>query len=269
MVNMKKSLIILALAIMAVGCNEGETIKKTTTATLTFEDSAFSGGDGENNNTVNTSWWAQYIDSPQYGGSLLYGGNGYAWYDNSTTLSSKLPDSWGDGTFFGGGIAISNYVANPTEITYEDQLSIGSSPVSGSNFAVCYVASNDFPPYVEFKYGVGTIEQLYIIPTIYTNATVQKGNAFAQPMPQNGFIRIEATGINEAGTTTGTLQFYLYDGRGYNSWRKWSLTELGVIKRVEFRMFEGTTENGQRIDSTAEYPTYPFYFAIDDITVTK
>ena len=41
------------------------------------------------------------------------------------------------------------------------------------------------------------------------------------------------------------------------------------MKRVEFRMYEGTTEGGKRVDSKADYPTYPFYFAIDDIAVRK
>ncbi|MBQ9137878.1 MAG: DUF4465 domain-containing protein [Alistipes sp.] len=234
---------------------------------ITFEDTSFAGGDAESNNTVTTGWWEQYIDSPQYGGDLLYGGNGYAWYDNSTTLTSYLPDYWGDKTFFGGGIAISDYVENPAEPTYEQQLTIGSTPVSGKNFAVCYVATNLCPPFLEFKYGTGTISSLYVIPTVYTNAIVQNGNAFSAPMAQNGYIRIQATGIDKDGNTTSTAEMYLYDGRNFNSWRKWDLSSLGVVKRVEFRMYEGTTEDGVRVDSTAEYPNFPSYFALDNILV--
>ena len=262
--------LLLAAIALTAGCTKEETTgPKKKMLTLTFEDSTFSGGDNENDSVIANSWWAQYIDSPQYGGNLLYGGKGYAWYDNTTTLSSSLPDYWGDGTFFGGGIAISNYVENPIGVTYEKQLTIGSTPVSGKNFAVCYVATNEAPPFIEFKYGEGVVDNLYVMPTAYTNEIVQNGNAFAPAMSQNGYIRIEATGIDKSGVAVGTIAMYLYDGRMYSSWKKWSLAELGVVKRIEFRMYEGVVENGQRIDSTAQYPTYPFYFAIDNITVQK
>lgn len=264
---MKKLLLILSLLAFACTSEEGKDGGKT--MVLTFEDSSFEGGNGEQSSTINTNWWAKYIDASQYGGTLLYGGKGYAWYDNNTTLSSSLPDYWRDGTFFGGGIVISNYVSNPVTPTFEDQLTIGSKPVSGSNFAVCYVATVEAPPTIEFKYGEGVIESLYVIPTVYTNEVVQNGNAFSPSMPNSGYIRIEATGVDATGKVVGTREFYLYDGRNFAGWKKWSLADLGVIKKLEFRMYEGTTENGKRIDSTAEYPTYPSYFAMDDIVVIR
>lgn len=264
----KLAFISLALLLFAA-CDKPSQEPARKRATLTFEDTSFSGGDSESNNSISSNWWTKYIDSPQYGGSLLYGGNGYAWYDNATTLTSYLPDYWGDKTFFGGGIAVSNYVENPATVTFEHQLTIGSRPVSGGNFAVCYVATNLCPPFLEFKYGTGVIESLYVIPTVYTNAVVQKGNDFSPAMPQNGFMRIEAKGISESGETTGVAVMYLYDGRTFSGWRKWDISMLGVVKRVEFTIYEGVKEDGLYIDSTAEYPTYPSYFAIDDITVLK
>ncbi len=267
--DMRTLFLLLILAISFVGCDKEPAQSKKTTKTVTFEDFSFDGGDAENNTSVNGAWWEQYIDSQQYGGSLLYGGNGYAWYDNATTLTSYLPDYWSDGTFFGGGIAISDYVASPTTPTYEEQLTIGLSPVSGKNFAVCYVATNQAPPFIEFKYGEGVVEQLSVTSTVYTNFVVQNGNAFSSAMPSNGYIRITATGVDALGNKTGELEMLLFNGRSVSGWRKWSLSALGTVKRVEFRMYEGTTENGQHIDSTAEYPTYPFYFAMDDIVVTK
>ena len=265
-----KRFTIFALALLiATSCDKPQTEKVLKPATVTFEDTSFAGGDGEGSSTVTTSWWAQYIDKIQYGGDLLYGGNGYAWYDNQTTLTSYLPDYWKDNTFFGGGIAISNFVENSANITYEQQLTIGVKPVSGANFAVCYVATNLCPPFLEFKYGTGVIDNLYIIPTAYANAVVQNGNAFSPAMPKNGYVRVEATGVDELGNTTATAECYLYDGRNFSSWKKWGLSALGTVKRVEFRMFEGTTEGGKRVDSTAEYPTYPSYFAIDNITVLR
>jgi hypothetical protein len=265
---MKKLLFIPLLISAFVACEKVETEKKPTKrAMLTFESSTFSGGDGESDNTITKDWWGQYIDSPQYGGNLLYGGNGYAWYDNDTKLTSYLPDYWKDGTFFGGGIAISNYVENPQTPTYENQLTIGVKPVSGENFAVCYVATNDCPPFIEFKYGTGIVESLFITPTSYLNEVVQNGNAFSQAMTREGYIRVEATGIDAQGKTVDTLTMLLYDGRTFAGWRKWDLSALGVVKRIEFRMYEGEVKGGLRVDSTAEYPNFPFYFAVDNISV--
>lgn len=264
---MRKLLLIFTLFAFACSSEDGKDGKQT--LTLTFEDSSFAAGDGENSGVIDSNWWAKYIDASQYGGELLYGGNGYSWYDNATALSSSLPDYWQDGTFFGGGIAISNYVSNPVAPTYEDQLTIGSRPVSGDNFAICYVATAECPPYIEFKYGEGVIESLYVIPTVYTNEVVQNGNAFSPAMPQNGYIRIEATAIDATGAVVGKSEHYLYDGKNFSGWKKWTLSDLGTIKRLEFRMYEGTTTNGVRADSTAEYPTYPNYFAMDDIVVLR
>ena len=265
---MKKIVLIPLLLLSMVACQKQEDEPKPKSITLTFEGGSFTGGDAESDNTITTDWWSQYIDNPQYGGNLLYGGKGYAWYDNDTKLTSYLPDYWKDGTFFGGGIAISNYVENAPNTTYEKQLTIGVGPVSGANFAVCYVATNECPPFLEFKYGTGVIENLYIVPTAYLNEVVQNGNAFAKAMTANGYIRVEATGIDAAGKTTATATIYLYDGRTFAGWRKWDLSMLGEVKRVEFRMYEGEVEGGLRVDSTAEYPNFPNYFAIDNIAVT-
>ena len=224
---------------------------------LTFED-----GSG-------ITRWSNYIDTPQYGGDMLYGGRGYSWQDSQTTLRSVLPDYWGDKTFFGGGIVISNYVDMSGNINYEKQLAISVEPRSGSNFAVCYVATNLCPPSLEFAEGVGTIKQLFVSPTAYADAVVQNGNDFSPAMPANGYIRLQAKGFNAAGAVTGICDHYLYDGRAFGGWRAWDLSALGVVKRVEFTMYEGVTEGSLRVDSTAEYPAYPSYFAIDDITVVK
>ena len=224
---------------------------------LTFED-----GSG-------VTRWSNYIDTPQYGGDMLYGGRGYTWQDSQTTLRSVLPDYWGDKTFFGGGIVISNYVDKSGNINYEKQLAISVEPRSGSNFAVCYVATNLCPPSLEFAEGVGTIKQLFVSPTAYADAVVQNGNDFSPAMPANGYIRLQAKGFNAAGAVTGICDHYLYDGRAFGGWRAWDLSALGVVKRVEFTMYEGVTEGSLRVDSTAEYPAYPSYFAIDDITVVK
>lgn len=248
---MKKFLFSLVALLAAVGCNNNSDTPTYETVILDFES------------------LSDAIDSKQYSGELLYSGNGYSWHDEKTNLCSTLPDFWGDKTFFGGGIVISNYVDTPESINYELQLTISTAPVSGNNFAICYVATNEGAPSIEFREGCGIIESLYVLPTAYTNDVVQNGNDFSPAMPENGYIRITATGIDESGAVTGTSEHFLYDGRAAQGWKEWNIPNLGEVKRVEFRMYEGTTEGGKRVDSKADYPTYPSYFAIDNIAIRK
>lgn len=257
---MKKTLIIAACTTLFLGfasCQKADGENEPQGMLVTFED-----GSG-------VTRWSNYIDTPQYGGDMLYGGNGYSWQDSQTTLRSVLPDYWADKTFFGGGIVISNYVDKSGDINYEKQLAISVDPKSGKNFAICYVATNLCPPSLEFAEGVGIIKSLFVAPTAYADAVVQNGNAFSLAMPANGYIRLQAKGYNAAGAVTGICDHYLYDGRTFGGWRAWDLSLLGAVKRVEFTMYEGTTEGSLRVDSTAEYPTYPSYFAIDDISIVK
>ena len=257
---MKRTLIFAACATLFLGfasCQKADGENEPQGMLVTFED-----GSG-------VTRWSNYIDTPQYGGDMLYGGNGYSWQDSQTTLRSVLPDYWADKTFFGGGIVISNYVDKSGDINYEKQLAISVDPKSGKNFAICYVATNLCPPSLEFAEGVGIIKSLFVAPTAYADAVVQNGNAFSLAMPANGYIRLQAKGYNAAGAVTGICDHYLYDGRTFGGWRAWDLSLLGAVKRVEFTMYEGTTEGSLRVDSTAEYPAYPSYFAIDDISIVK
>lgn len=248
---MKKLVLFAATLLFAVACQSDDNMDNNDKIILDFES------------------LSQYIDTVQYGGNLLYSGRGYEWHDNTTDLGSSLTNYWQDGTFFGGGVVISNFINTKSNPNYEDQLSINGNPHSGSNFAICYAFTNECPPFIEFRNEAKQVMSLYIKPTAYLSDVVQNGNAFSAAMPKNGYIRVEATGIDVAGSTTGTAEFYLYDGRKESDWRLWELESLGAVKRIEFRMFEGTTDGDKRLDSTAEYPTYPSYFAIDDIAVER
>lgn len=248
---MKKLAIFASALLFAVACQSDDNMDNNDKIILDFES------------------LSQYIDTVQYGGNLLYSGRGYEWHDNTTDLGSSLTNYWQDGTFFGGGVVISNFINTKSNPNYEDQLSINGNPHSGSNFAICYAFTNECPPFIEFRNEAKQVMSLYIKPTAYLSDVVQNGNAFSAAMPKNGYIRVEATGIDAAGSTTGTAEFYLYDGRKESNWKQWELKSLGVVKRIEFRMFEGTTDGDKRLDSTAEYPTYPSYFAIDDIAVER
>lgn len=260
-------------ALFAVGCsNDDGVATQRKRYTCNFEDDKFDNSNIENPGTVEYDWWESLVDNKQYGGDLLYSGNGYSWYDVRTDLYSTLPDKWKTGTFDGGGIAISNYIATTLNATYEQQLTIAEKSINGTannNFAVAYVFTNDAPPFIEFKYSSGIVEHIHVVNTSYTLNVVKNGNDFAPAMAANQYIKIVATGIDKAGNATNTSTFMLFDGPYSKGWKRWDLTELGVVKRIEFRMYEGSYIDGIATDSTAEYPVYPMYFAIDNIQVLR
>ena len=124
---------------------------------LTFEDADYKGG----TNFAGGNNWTSLIDSPQYGGKMLYGESGtgvdsvdaaYKWTDkNNTWLSNTLSEGYGSWCYWSGGHAVSNYVSG--EISkyggFESQLTVYKKDVSGlertggghngsNNFAVHY-----------------------------------------------------------------------------------------------------------------------------------
>lgn len=106
---------------------------------LTFEDADYKGG----TNFAGGNNWTSLIDSPQYGGKMLYGESGggvdsvdaaYKWTDkNNTWLSNTLSEGYGSWCYWSGGHAVSNYVSG--EISkyggFESQLTVYKKDVSG------------------------------------------------------------------------------------------------------------------------------------------
>ena len=92
MVNMNKLALFASALLFAVACQSDDNMDNNDKIILDFES------------------LSQYIDTVQYGGNLLYSGRGYEWHDNTTDLGSSLTNYWQDGTFFGGGVVISNFI---------------------------------------------------------------------------------------------------------------------------------------------------------------
>ena len=108
---LKISLAAAAAVILTASCEKH--MGTTTYNTLTFEGSK----------------WDALIDSPQYGGPLLYGdmvsGVDYSWVDEGNTfLASELCETGGVAIYWNGGHAISNYVGQEPTTDYTLQLAI-------------------------------------------------------------------------------------------------------------------------------------------------
>ena len=211
------------------------------------------------------SKWDALVDSPQYGGPLLYGdmvsGVDYNWYDQGNTeLASELCESNGAAIYWNGGHAVSNYTGQPATTDYTLQLAIPleSGHDGSKNFCVHNGFKSEFSKnvgYFYFKDGTGrTIESMYVTNTSYYLGTVE---ALAK---DTDWTKVTATGYNAEGTVTGTSEFYLTEnGKSINEWTLWDLTSLGSPVKVEFDI----TSSIQNEYGMAA----PGYFAYDDVTV--
>ena len=256
---------------------------------LTFEDADYKGG----TNFAGGNNWTSLIDSPQYGGKLLYGESGggvdsvdaaYKWTDkNNTWLSNTLSEGYGSWCYWSGGHAVSNYVSG--EISkyggFESQLTVYKKDVSGlertggghngsNNFAVHYGYADNSGyglteaslPTLTFADGTArVIDYMYVNNTDYALNCYIDGNGLTAKIGDDDWVKLVATGYNAAGEKTGTASIYLCNGPKniMMDWTKWDLSGLGKVLKVTFNV-TGSSDNGYGFSQ-------PAYFAYDDVAV--
>ncbi|MBQ7388305.1 MAG: DUF4465 domain-containing protein [Paludibacteraceae bacterium] len=226
--------------------------------TLTFEDAD---AKGIVNFNTGDETWSSLIDEQQYNGTLLYPTDGaaplYGWHDeNNTEIISTFTNSWNDNKFWGGGIAISNYIDNNLSNGDADhQLSVPSSNGS-NNFAVTYCTAE-----FSFADGIHEIESLSISPTIYQLNVSKNGNAFAKALTGKGdYLSIVFTGYNNDVASENVVKFDLVrDGNFVETWTEVSLLALGKVDKVVLTM--------ESNDMSYGYLNQPQYFAFDNVKV--
>lgn len=226
--------------------------------TLTFEDADAKGA--VNFNTGDETW-TSLIDEQQNNGTLLYPTDEaaplYGWYDeNNTGIMSTFTNSWGDNKFWGGGIAISNYIdSNISNGDADHQLSVPASNGS-DNFAIAYCTA-------EFSFADGTheIESILISPTIYQLNVSKNGNAYAKALTEAGdYLSVVFTGYNNDVPSGNVVKFDLArDGNFVETWTEVSLLALGQVDKVVL-----TIESN---DMSSGYLNQPQYFAFDNVKV--
>ena len=256
---------------------------------LTFEDADYKGG----TNFAGGNNWTSLIDSPQYGGKLLYGESGggvdsvdaaYKWTDkNNTWLSNTLSEGYGSWCYWSGGHAVSNYVSG--EISkyggFESQLTVYKKDVSGlertggghngsNNFAVHYgyadnsgygLGENALPALTFADGTARVIDHMYVNNTDYALNCYIDGNGLTAKIGDDDWVKLVATGYNAAGEKTGTASIYLCNGPKniMMDWTKWDLSGLGKVLKVTFNV-TGSSDNGYGFSQ-------PAYFAYDDVAV--
>lgn len=273
--------LLLASTMLLTSCEDDEEVKdgeeESPFIVLTFEDADYKA----DANMVGEKSWTSLIDNPQYGGPLLYPASAediYNWNDaNHTFLASEFANTYGDGKFWGGGHAISNYVDmdlangdfNHQLAVYYKDAKTGKGGHNGSaNFCVHNgfqeydMPGNGMHPYIYFMDGVDrVVDHMYVCATTYTmNAAINDGG-LTEKLGATDWIKIKAMGTNTDGEVK-TSEFYMAkDGKMIEGWQKWDLSSLGAVTMIEFNMSGSQTSNYGMVQ--------PAYFAYDDVAVRK
>ncbi len=271
---MKKILFFLGAATLFFSCSESsEEIPADKYATLTFEDADYK----SEANYLGQSNWSSLIDSPEYGGELLYnfsddvedynGYSEYEWYDGGNTeLYSEILESWGSTAYWNGGIAVSNYymaITEESQAGYMNQLSLPSADASGnagyngsSNFGVVTNGG-----YLAFADGVARqITELQVCATSYWMSGALYGGYDFPALGSSDYFTITASSVDEIGSVISSTEYHLAkDGEIAEGWNTWDLSVLGEVTKVTFSSV-GSIENewGSAL---------PHYFAIDNVVV--
>lgn len=256
--------------------------------TLTFEDadvrfSAFSLGYCDK--TI--SKWSDLIDSPQYGGPMLYGDfstSEYTWWDEGNTeLMHSFPYNYNAYCYWGGGHAISNYNAknyksygdNNSQLTVyndasnDDMNTTGGGHNGSNNFAMHFGYKDESPwnkteflPALTFADGTARIiDHMYVNNSTYAINCYCNGNGLTAAIGPDDWVKLIAVGYDAEGNKTAETSIYMCNGPEniVTEWTKWDLSSLGKVVSVEFNV-TGSSDNGYGFSQ-------PAYFAYDDVCV--
>ena len=228
------------------------------------------------------AYWDALVDSPQYGGPLMYGEadenwcykSHYNWSDAASGFSfDGFPESWGSLSFSGGGEAVSNYVSADYKGTdYTRQLEVPAAPEKGGNFIVHYGSGEPYPMLRLAGGGSFTIKGMDVTMTSYLADAAINGNAWFGPLAaQNSFIAVRLIGFDETGARLGSVEkvlisagdVALYKAGGKTpGWTNWDSSALGWVWSVAFEVYGSE-------DCYGDYGfVAPAYFAYDNLVIS-
>ena len=252
----------------------GNDIEEEGVRVLTFEDEDYK---GTTENFAGQLDWSSLIDSPQYGGPMLYpedfdedeGDILYYWYDEGNTeIYSELLNNYWDGCYWGGGIAISNYIESDlTKGNYENQLSVPESNGS-KNFAVAFCNSNptinEMNPQLEITIMDGKvhrIESMMISPTTYGLNIAKNGDGWVAHglKDEDDYMTLTIHGMVGETEVSSIDVDLARAGKFMEGWTTVDLTSLGEVDRLMFTM---------NSNDAGDYGiNQPSYFAFDNVKV--
>ena len=221
---------------------------------------------------------------------VVSGLEGAATFENLALDAESFWNGTDDtGEFFSGGFKFENgheaydygtfiydycygfFYTNRTATTYTgDALSeqynsaVGHGADGSSNYAT-YNLNAYTPKGVEVMGDEQVISGCYLTNNAYAYLSMKNGDTYAKKFGQGDWFKLTITGVDAAGATTGSVDFYLADLTSENEaeqyildeWRWCDLTPLGAVKRLEFTM--SSTDNGDWGMNT------PAYFCMDNL----
>ena len=196
------------------------------------------------------SHWSGNYTIDEVGGNYdtVYFSSGSATFENHSDGDWA---SW-------AGFAYSNEVDTTTP-GYGNQFSVYTGQAhSGSNFGIGYQDTyNGFYP--QFSLSSPTqISGVYVTNTTYAALAMLNGQDGATAFDENSWFKLTITGKNALDDATGTVDFYLANGRDIvDEWTWVGLTSLGTVASLELSLT--SSDNGMFGMNT------PAYFAIDTI----
>lgn len=201
-----------------------------------------------------------------------YWGAGYADEDRNTHISKYYGQDYVD-----------QYERQPGADAFlgwfNVQMMAPVAPHSGNNFVVHYGYKDDMSfienlPELSFYDGEARIiDHMYVTNTNYTlnqlynGVKSEEGNSFGgnwTGLSEDAWLKIVAYGFATIDDEEPTSEVEFYLAEGYDvveDWRKWDLTGLGEVAKVQFN-FLYSEEMGGRYGFTI-----PGYFAYDDVAV--
>lgn len=191
-----------------------------------------------------------YWNGSDYSGGFVSGG---AFFNNSFI-------DWGGGYISWEGWAYSNTTDN-VNAGYENQYSaITGSALSGSIYGVAYVGYAGLPT---ISLGSSSaVSGMYVTNTAYAYYTMLNGNMFSRKFNSSDWFLLTITGLDAAGVSTGTINFYLaQNGTILNEWTYVDLSGLGVVSSLTFSL--SSSDNGIFGMNT------PAYFAMDNLVIPE
>lgn len=236
---------------------------------LTFEDA-----DCKTTNYLGNDDWTSLVDSPQFGGTQLYGedfsDSPYFWFDdNNTMLFAAINPSTDKYVYWNGGEAVSNYVNSnyaTEEIDYTKQL---ASPHGGHNGSANFCVHNGYFDGInytkpsgglDFADGIArTIDHMYVSLSAHQLSAGLLGTSFSQPANDTDWVKFVAIGTDADGNTKQVEITMCENGKFITDWVRWDLSSLGDIVRLDFNITSSMVN--------AYGLTFPGYLLYDDIAV--
>lgn len=252
---------------------EGQSYSFPLTSTITITDNEAWEPATEDYHTISFDGdaWDALIDSPEYGGDLLYtNASDYFWKDEATQLYGALNNGSYGCAFYSGGTAVSNYHCGIADGGYTTQLSIPTDLAahSGDNFLVAYgykASYNDSRAVMQFADGTARkIRGLWVTPTSYFLNSTTNGDSYNSPATETTYVYVVFEGFDADGNSVGTVKRRLQNGTiPLSKWAYVDLTPLGKVVSVKIDFDASEDQIGSYGLNT------PAYVAIDDIEVCK